>query len=253
MLYDRRERILEKLSRDGMVKVSELIAEFSVSSETIRRDLESMEKENLLRRVYGGAVSVSRRGQEVRIEDRETSNYEEKKAIGQRAVDLVDDGDVIMIDLGTTTLEFAKALAGKKRNLTVITNSIPVALTLSDDDNIRVYIIGGQVRKSEHSVSGNLADENARLFQTDKVFLGIGGLTEEFGATDYHVEETAFRRICIRRTRSVIVLSDSTKFGVTAMNQICELKELRAVVTNREAERSFLNMIRSKGVEVLLA
>ena len=253
MLFDRREYIREKLQKEGSVKVSELIRTFEVSSETIRRDLEAMEKEGVLRRVYGGAVQVSHRGQEVRIEERQTANFDEKRAIGEKAAELVEDGDVITVDLGTTTLEFAKALVGKKKDLTVITNSIPVAVTLSDDENIRVFLIGGQVRRGEHSVSGSMSDENTRLFQTDKVFLGIGGLTEEFGVTDYHVEETSFRRISISRARSVIVLSDSSKFGVTAMNRICDLDRVNTVVTDRGADSRFVNMLRSRNVEVVQA
>ncbi len=120
-----------------------------------------------------------KRGVEPKIEKRQLEHYEEKKAIGQRAVDLVEDGEVIAIDLGTTTREFARALVGKKRRLTVITNSIPIALDLSVDENIRVIMVGGEVRKNELSVSGNIADENMRYFQTDKIFLGVGGLTEK--------------------------------------------------------------------------
>ena len=137
MIYDRRKRIIAMLQRDGVVKVAKLMEIFQVSIETIRRDLEALEKLGVLTRVYGGAVAVKKRGIEPHIELRKTEHHDEKRGIGERAVDFVDDGDVIVIDLGTTTLEFAKALVGKKKNLTVLTNSIPVALTLSEDENVR--------------------------------------------------------------------------------------------------------------------
>ena len=165
MLYDRREKIIALLNRDGMVKANELVEQYGVSMETIRRDLEYLEKRGLVDRVYGGAILRKKRGVEPKIEKRQLEHYEEKKAIGQRAVDLVEDGEVIAIDLGTTTREFARALVGKKRRLTVITNSIPIALDLSVDENIRVIMVGGEVRKNELSVSGNIADENMRYFQ----------------------------------------------------------------------------------------
>lgn len=180
VLYDRREKIIALLNRDGMVKANELVEQYGVSQwRPIRRDLEYLEKRGLVDRVYGGAILRKKRGVEPKIEKRQLEHYEEKKAIlVQRAVDLVEDGEVIAIDLGTTTREFARALVGKKRRLTVITNSIPIALDLSVDENIRVIMVGGEVRKNELSVSGNIADENMRYFQTDKIFLGVGGLTE---------------------------------------------------------------------------
>lgn len=165
----------------------------------------------------------------------------------------MDDGDVIAIDLGTTTLEFARALMGKKRNLTVLTNSIPIAVVLSEDDNTRVYMMGGEVRKKELSVSGHLADENMRLFQTDKIFLGVGGLTENFGITDFHVEETPFRRIGVKRTQKVLALADHSKIGVTGMNHVCDLSELDVLITDRETDKTVINRLRSSGVEVYLA
>lgn len=253
MLYDRREKILGMLNRDGMVKVKELESLFKVSMETIRRDLEALEKQGLLSRVYGGAVARKKRGIEPQIELRQTEHYHEKSAIGERAVDFVDDGDVIAIDLGTTNLEFAKALAGKKRRLTVLTNSIPIATVLSDDENVRVILVGGVVRKNEMSVSGHLADENMRLFQTDKVFLGVGGLTEHFGITDFHLEEAPFRRIAIKRTQKVFALADHSKFGVTGMNHVCDLRDIHVLITDREADKAIISRFRGEGLEVYLA
>ena len=253
VLYDRREKIIALLNRDGIVKANELVEQYGVSRETIRRDLEYLEKRGLVDRVYGGAILRKKRGVEPKIEKRQLEHYEEKKAIGQRAVDLVEDGEVIAIDLGTTTREFARALVGKKRRLTVITNSIPIALDLSVDENIRVIMVGGEVRKNELSVSGNIADENMRYFQTDKIFLGVGGLTEKFGITDYHVEETPFRRIGVSRTQKVIALADHSKFGVTAMNQVCSLEQIDALVTDRQADKNLIGRLKAKGMKVYLA
>lgn len=252
MLYDRREKIIAALNREGMVKANELVEQYGVSMETIRRDLEYLERRGLVDRVYGGAILRKKRGVEPKIEKRQMEHYEEKKAIGQRAVDLVEDGEVIAIDLGTTTRELARALVGKKRRLTVITNSIPIALDLSADENIRVIMVGGEVRRNELSVSGNIADENMRYFQTDKIFLGVGGLTEKFGITDYHVEETPFRRIGVNRTQKVIALADHSKFGVTAMNQVCDLDQIDVLVTDRQTDKNLIGRLRSRGMKVYL-
>ena len=131
MLYDRREQILAMLRKDGSVKVAALVETFGVSIETIRRDLEALEQEGLLKRVYGGAVLESRRSVETLLEERLVQNAYEKECIGRAAAAFVRDGDVIGIDVGTTTLEMARALLLRDLRIIVITNSIQIAATLS--------------------------------------------------------------------------------------------------------------------------
>lgn len=174
MLQERRNKIIELLHEDGIVKVSELMRLFDVSIETVRRDLEYMEEHGMLNRVYGGAVPAQPRATEPSYSTREIKHFKEKKAIGEKAVELVRDEDVIAVDIGTTTLEFAKALVGKRR-VTVITNSMKIAMILSEDINIRVIMLGGEVRSGEASVSGYMTDDNVSHFITDKYFLGVGG------------------------------------------------------------------------------
>lgn len=176
MLQSRREKIAEMIQADRVLKVSDLMRQFDVSIETIRRDLEYLEKQGLLTRVYGGAVLNQKKGKEPLYEQREIKHYAEKAAIAQRAVELIGDGDVLGIDIGTTAREFAKALIGKKKVI-VLTNSMPIAEILSEDENIRVIMLGGEVRKGEFSVSGFVAEQVMSRFNLDKYILGIGGLT----------------------------------------------------------------------------
>ena len=196
MLQSRREKIAEMIQADRVLKVSDLMRQFDVSIETIRRDLEYLEKQGLLTRVYGGAVLNQKKGKEPLYEQREIKHYAEKAAIAQRAVELIEDGDVLGIDIGTTAREFAKALIGKKKVI-VLTNSMPIAEILSEDENIRVIMLGGEVRKGEFSVSGFVAEQVMSRFNLDKYILGIGGLTVENGITDYHIEETNLRRVML--------------------------------------------------------
>ena len=128
---------------------------------------------------------------------------------------VIEDGDVLGIDIGTTAREFAKALIGKKKVI-VLTNSMPIAEILSEDENIRVIMLGGEVRKGEFSVSGFVAEQVMSRFNLDKYILGIGGLTVENGITDYHIEETNLRRVMLERSQKVIGLTDYSKFGVIA-------------------------------------
>ncbi len=254
MLYDRREQILSMLEKDGIVKVSDLTATFGVSIETIRRDLEALEKEDLLKRVYGGAILKDHRSKEPTFQKRQEKNADDKYRIGRLASTFVEDGDVIAIDLGTTTMEMAIALKEKATRVIAITNSIPIAAELSKSENAEVILIGGHVRGGELSVGGDvLTETNMRMFQTDKIFLGVGGLTEAFGITDYKTEEMAFRRIGVERTQKVFALADHSKFGVTAMNQICELDRIDTVITDSKTNRTMINAIKERGVKVLVA
>lgn len=252
MLHDRRNKIVHMISSERMVKASDLTKIFGVSVETIRRDLEYLEERGYLNRVYGGAVIKSMYGLEPDYSSREIKNYTEKVAIGQKAIELVDDGDTIEIDVGTTTLEFARALKGKKK-VTVITNSIQIAMTLVDDENIRVIMLGGDVRKGELSTSGFLSENGMALFNVDKVFLGIGGITIDGGVTDYHIEESNLRRHIIERTQKVIGLADHSKFGITAMNKVCGIDKIDAVVTDIKTDKYMTARIKNLGIKVLVA
>ena len=254
MLYDRREQILTLLKKDGSVKVVDLVKRFGVSIETIRRDLEALEMEGFLRRVYGGAVRESRRSEETLLQERMVQNAAEKERIGKAAAAFVQDGDVIGIDVGTTTLEMARALLTRDLRIIVITNSIQIAATLSASEKIEVILIGGRVRHGELSVGGHMLTEaNMRLFQTDKLFLGVGGITDKFGITDFREEETAFRRIGIERTKEVYALADHSKFGVTAMYHVCDADRIHTVVTDAGTGRDMISALRMKGAQVVIA
>ncbi|MBQ4001210.1 MAG: DeoR/GlpR transcriptional regulator [Lachnospiraceae bacterium] len=254
MLYDRREQILTLLKKDGSVKVVDLVKRFGVSIETIRRDLEALEEEGFLRRVYGGAVRESRRSEETLLQERMVQNAAEKERIGKAAAAFVQDGDVIGIDVGTTTLEMARALLQRDLRIIVITNSIQIAATLSASEKIEVILIGGRVRHGELSVGGHMLTEaNMRLFQTDKLFLGVGGITDKFGITDFREEETAFRRIGIERTKEVYALADHSKFGVTAMYHVCDADRIHTVVTDAGTGRDMISALRMKGAQVVIA
>lgn len=251
MLQERRKKIMEMLQEDEIVKVSELMKLFNVSIETIRRDLEYLEERGSLSRVYGGAVLPQPKAIEPAYEKREVKNFEEKKAIGEKAVELVQDNDIIAIDIGTTALEFAKALVGKKR-ITVITNSMKIAMVLSVDLDIRVIMLGGEVRNGEFSVSGSLAGSDMKRFNTEKLFLGVGGLSLTKGLTDYHLEETNLRKIAIENTQKVIALADYSKIGVIAMNNVCELDDIDILVTDSKSDPDVMNKLREMGIDVIV-
>ena len=252
MRIDRREEILRLLETERAVHAGTLAARFGVSGETVRRDLEGLEREGLLRRVHGGAVPNTGFSVEPDFDRRESKNDAEKRAIGRRAAELVEDGDTVFIDVGTTTLELARALRGGPA-VTVITGSLLIALTLKDEERARVILLGGQVRGGEGTTSGHWAEEMADGFQADKLFLGVGALTAGEGVMDYHIAETNLRRHCIRHARQVIALADYSKLGIKALNVICPAGRLDVLVTDPKADPRQLRALREQGVEILTA
>lgn len=252
MLHARRSQIVDKITEEHMVKVSDLMQEFNVSIETIRRDLEYLEKRGYLRRVYGGAVLDGFYGQEPSYERREVINYPEKQAIAARTCELIDDGDSVFIDVGTTTLEVAHCLSTRK-NLTVITNATLVAQTLISNESCRVILLGGELRRGELSVSGSLCNANIQLFNANKAVIGVGGITIEKGITDYHLEEANIRRSMINRAEKVIAVADHSKFGVTALNYICEITRINTLVTDWNTPAKTVSAYFGAGTNVLVA
>lgn len=252
MKVQRKDEILRMISENKIVKANELSSIFEVSMETIRRDLADLEKDGIIRRVHGGAVLNVNYGIEPDFSYREVENFEEKILIGKKAASLVEDGDVIIIDIGTTTLEFARFLKGKK-NITVFTNSIKIAFELMDEPEITVIMLGGVVRKGEGTTSGYWAEDTIDRFYVEKLFLGVGSINLENGIMDYHIEETNLRRHYVRQSKQVIALADYTKFGRQALNQVCSPEQIHTLVTDDKTDKKYIRKFKERGIDVLLA
>lgn len=251
MLHERRNQIVERITANRMVKVADLTRDFNVSIETIRRDLEFLEDRGYLKRVYGGAVLNGAYGLEPSYELREVINLAEKQAIAAKCVEFIDDGDTLIIDLGTTTLEVTRRLAAKK-NLTVITNATLIAQVAVNFD-CRVILLGGNLRRGELATSGFLCEEAMRNFFANKLIMGVGGVTLEGGVTDYVVDEAQARRTMLERVDKVIAVADYSKFGVTALNGICPVSRLEALVVDSGVPAKTLAEYRAAGVKIAVA
>ncbi|MBQ8804779.1 MAG: DeoR/GlpR transcriptional regulator [Tyzzerella sp.] len=251
MKVKRKDEILRLLAENRMMKAGDLAEQFEVSMETIRRDLSELEELKLIRRVHGGAMLYTEYGIEPDYAFRTTENYNEKLQIGKKAAEMVKDGDSIIIDIGTTTLEFAKFLKGKK-DLTVFTNSIKIAYELMSEKEISVILLGGKVRYGEGTTSGYWSEEMIDNFFADKLFLGVGAIMPEHGVMDYHIEETNLRRHFFKQAKQVIALADYSKFGIKALNHVCKSKELDYLITDEKADKKMLKDLREMGVKVII-
>lgn len=248
----RKDEIMKMLEEHKVLKAGALAEHFQVSMETIRRDLSELEKKKLIRRVHGGAVLYTEYSAEPEYSYRTIANYEEKLLIGKRAAQMVNDGDTIIIDLGTTALEFAKCLKGKK-GITVFTNSLKIANELMPQEEITVYLLGGKIRHGEGTISGCWAEEMIQGFFADKLFLGVGAFSVEHGVMDYHVEETNLRRYYLKQAKTVIALADYSKFGIKALNLVCRTEQLDYIVTDEKTDKKTLKEVRDLGVQVITA
>ena len=235
---ERYDAILKLLQKDSIIKEENLVSSFHISIETARRDLNYLEKQGLIKKVYGGATLVEKGIAEPTSRSRLIHNIEQKAAIGRKCSELIQDGDSILLEIGTTTLQVAKNIKHKK-NLTVITNSIFVINELLDTD-ISLYIIGGKIRHEEQAISGAVSMFELDNFHINKAIIGAGSISLENGISDYNIEEALMRKKIIERSRQVIIVADSSKFGFDALVQVCPLSSINTIITDRNLDPSII-------------
>lgn len=248
----RRQRVFEAIEEGGVVSVRDLARRFAVSGITITRDLQNLEQQGLVRRVHGGAISVRGASYESPFTARETLLSAEKQRIARKAVELVRDGDSLILDVGTTTLEIARALKGK-RNLTVLVSNLRAALELASQPAAQVIVVGGKLRMGELSMVGHLAEHTLRGFQVDKAFIGVGGITLEQGLTEFNVDEAGTKQAMLESARQRIVVADHTKFGKIMLTVVAPVTAAHTIVTGSEADASIVARLHQVGVDVILA
>jgi DeoR/GlpR family transcriptional regulator of sugar metabolism len=249
---ERRKKILELIDTRKSITVSELCDLLYVSDMTIRRDLRVLANDRLLERVHGGALSLRSRSFEPPYVTRATKNIQQKESIGKCALHLIEEGDSIGLDVGTTSLELAKAMVGIS-NLTVVTASLLIAQVLRDAPNLHLILTGGILRKEEGSLIGHIAHRTYEDFQIDKAFVGIGGLDLDAGLTEYNLDDALVKKALIASAGQVIVLADSSKLGVTCFASVAPLSHINIVVTDIGAPTEIVESMNLKGIEVIIA
>ncbi|MFF7654017.1 DeoR/GlpR family DNA-binding transcription regulator [Streptomyces sp. NPDC007983] len=247
MLAERRHQmILRALRSGGPAAVADLSAQLNVSAATIRRDLLKLEEEGLLTRVHGGAVVES--GDQPFAEVAEV-RVAEKDAIALRAADMVEDGQTVLLDIGTTAYRLARQLHG--RRLTVITSNLVVYEELADDTAIELVLLGGVLRREYRSLVGFLTEDNLRQLHADWLFLGTSGVRPSGQVMDTTVVEVPVKRAMIAACDRVVLLADAAKFPGTGMAKVCDPGDLDAVVTNVPSTLPACAAFEEAGVEVV--
>lgn len=248
----RRGAILQILKDNSNVSVSELSAMFGVSEVTIRKDLNLLKERNLLVRTHGGAIANHSGEQEgeVNIRFKRLANYREKQAIGRAAADLIEDGDTIIIDSGTTALQVACNLH-KFKNLTILTNALNVAQEVLSYRRFNVILLGGNIRNSSESVVGALAESNLKLFYCDKLFLGVDSFSVDNGLSTPSVEEANINQIMIQRSRKVIAVFDASKVNKRALAFITNPDNIDVVVTDNSMDKTTRSQLKAMNIDVI--
>jgi DeoR/GlpR family transcriptional regulator of sugar metabolism len=249
---DRRKTILGFLNTQGKVKVNDLSREFGISEVTVRGDLDDLEKNGLLERIHGGAISTYRNYFKMNFLDRMDANKTEKQRIAAEAASAISDGDTLILGSGTTPIYVARELAGLK-DLTVLTNSIFAAQELSSNKNINtVILLGGNINPKYQFTYGDDAISQLMKYKADKLILSTDGVSAEYGLTTYHHFEAEMNRQMIIRVNKTIVVADHTKVGRASFAHIGPAEGIDCLISDTDADADEISMLKKKGIEVRL-
>jgi len=248
---ERRRTILEMLHHDGRVLVAELAQRFQTSQVTIRKDLDILHLRGLIHRTHGGALPA-RQGvlEDPTLREKEKLQRKEKLAIAAAAARLVSEGQVIILDSGTTTTEIARALRNFK-NLTIVTNAVNIAAELANS-SVEVILTGGTVRKNSFSLVGPIAEETLRSLSADILFLGVDGFDVKHGLSTPNLQEAKVNRVMVEIAKRTVATCDSSKFGRRSLSLIVETTALHQVITDRGISKADMQALKKAGIEVTL-
>jgi DeoR/GlpR family transcriptional regulator of sugar metabolism len=244
---ERRQQILRAV-RGGTAQVSELAERFRVSEMTVRRDLRELERDGKLERVHGGAISS---GIEPPFAQIAVERHDAKDRIGKAAAALVQDGQTVMIDIGTTTLQVACHLRG--RPVTVITSNVAAFEELASDPEVELILPGGVLRRNYRSLVGVLAEDALRQLHADIAFLGASGITENLAVMDTTMVEVPIKRAMLAAADRAVLCADGAKFGMGGIVRVCSADELQTVITDASAPAARRSALEEAGVEVITA
>ena len=249
---ERQQLLAQRARRDGRIDVMAAAAEFEVAPETIRRDLGALERQGLVRRVYGGAIPVERLDFEPGVPQRDQTNAAEKERIARAALDLLPPRGTLLVDAGTTTGRLA-AMLPAEREFTVVTNSLPVASQLATRNNCTVHMLGGRIRGTTLASVESWALDVLAGLTIDVGFFGANGFSTARGCTTPDTAEAAVKAAMLRACRRRVLLADHTKYGDDQFSRFAELSEIDVLVTGAELDESAVAELKETETETVLA
>jgi len=246
---ERRREILALLNRDGRVLVKDLARHFRISQITIRKDLEFLDGQGVVQRTHGGALPLQAGALlDPSLREKEKLHRKQKTLIAEAAARLVEEGQSVLLDSGTTTTAIARALKDMAQ-LTVITNAINIAAELAGT-NVEVILTGGMLRKNSFSLVGPLAERTLRQLSADVLFLGVDGFDTKAGLFTPNLLESEVNRAMVEIARRTIAVCDSSKFGRRSLCNIMPVTAVQEVITDKQISKSDLQALKEAGVRV---
>jgi DeoR family transcriptional regulator of aga operon len=251
LIEERRQHILALAHQNGRVIVEDLSNTLGISRITIRKDLDYLQRKGVLQRTHGGAIPPQAGALfDPSLKEKETQHSEEKQRISDAAVQLVQEGQCVLLDSGTTTTAIAKALKRFSR-LTIITNAVNIAAELSGTD-FEVILTGGSLRRNSFSLVGPLAEEVLAEMHADILFLGVDGFDLEVGLTTPNVMESRVNRAMVKAATTIVTVCDSTKFNRRSLSKIVDATSIHHVITDSGLPKAVAEAIRSLGIKLTL-
>lgn len=252
LAIERRNAILAKLSLEGKVVVSDLAKEFDVTEETIRRDLEKLDKDGLARKTYGGAVKNENFNIDLPFHVRKQTNVESKRAIAAKISEMIHDGDYIMLDSSTTALYVIKNILDRKK-ITLITNSIEILIELCNKPDWNIISTGGVLKEGGLSLVGYQAERMVAGFHVDIAICSCKGLDSDMGITDSNERDSEIKKSFFKAANRKVLAIDSSKFDKTSFVKVCDVNDIDSVVTDTDPGEGWRDRMKNFGVELVLA
>jgi DeoR family transcriptional regulator of aga operon len=254
LVEERRRLIVEQIEQQGRATVEQLVERFGISAVTIRADLEALARSGAITRSHGGALPAVPASQlDTPLTVKETRYLAQKRRIGQAAAKLVRDGETIILDSGSTTVEIARQIRQQKwESLTVITNALNIALELSGLPAVRVMMLGGLLRQTSYSLAGPDAEQALARLSADRLFLGVDGLDPEVGVTTPDPQEATLNALMVRVSRETVAVLDASKFGQRSLSVIAPVSSLDLVISDTAASAEYIGALQKQGVRTLL-
>lgn len=250
----RAQAILRELLRDGNITVEQMAQTFAVSPSSIRRDLRELERAGLLRRTHGGAVLVEPTLYEPfrhvsSFGEQEQRYAAEKRRIGLAAAEMIADGEIVSIGAGTTTTQVARGIRHRK-NITVVTNAVNIAMELSHRSDLKIFMSGGFLSSDWFALVGAAAIQSISEMFVDKIFLGVDGIHPQHGLTTNYPDQAAIHRQMLKQAQYRVIVADHRKFNVTGTALICPINEIHMLITDKGATQAMLAPFLSEGIKI---
>lgn len=247
---ERKHLIVEYVKQRHTATVAALAKHFHVHEATIRRDLIEIEQEGLLRRTHGGVVLDKGANFEPSFSERAIDQVEEKIRIGKKAAEMIEDGDHVILDSGTTTIHIAKHLS-HRNNITLVTNDINVASELRDSPGVTVIVTGGLLYKSSFMLNGMFTDQVLHTLHVQKAFIGTPAIHPKFGLTHPEAQLVPTKQGMIRAAQEVIVVADQSKVGKVSLHTVAPIDSIHSIITGNDISESVRQQFKDSGIQLI--